>query len=700
VIEAAFGQLALVNGFVRREEQVQLALLLSDCIADGQAAAFEAPTGLGKSLAALVPALAHAYGGNKRVVISTYTNVLAEQYWWQDLPLASSLFEQEPPRCQLLMGRSRYACKAKMLEWESASTKSPSASTFGRTLSLSAFRLKSEQGIESEYLRINPRTSRKDRNTPSWQALSVPQVCTSRLCPHFKDCYYYGARRRAEDSSIIITNHSVVLQDALMKHINEDETGLLGCYDYLIVDEAHELRNAADATFEFELNASRLSMLESFSLGLEATVRRLILDPKDATQWEDRNSRFRRELSAIAVELKNLTLIESEPGILAVAPERMADHPRIKQGRIKDKARYASIAGDVSELCQEYLQFVQNFVRQYADHSEEMSRNYKEVQEITKNYGSHFHEVSLGAKRLLDPPEVSVSSWRVQGEEGSLRHDFVQPSALLQKLLWEKVPAAAISATLAIDSSFSYYCQSVGLKTTYEEVLPSPIAFAEMASLYLPKANAIPDPAEARKSNDEECYFHAVAIELAQIIRAVGGRTLALFHSRREMEAVANLVTPMIPDWRILVQKSSAAAALGEEFKRDESAILFGLKSFWNGFDVPGPTLSCVVIVRIPFDVPTDPLEIARAVWIQLEGEDPFQSQTLPKAKLAIKQGFGRLLRTTTDRGVVAILDPRISTKRYGEEILENLPRGLKRTHSMEEALSWAGVQPLAPSRP
>ena len=254
LIEEAFSVLLTKHGFTARPVQLQLSLLLGDLIESCSTGLFEAPTGLGKSLAALIPAVAHAIHSKKRTVIATYTNVLAEQYWRKDLPLALSLFSElgfGPPKSQLLMGRQRYACLVAVAE-QAPELLAPLANA--------------EIGHETEFKRLASLPIRQVNQI--WQRVVVPPVCQGRFCPEYSDCFYYSARRKAEAAEIVITNHSVVIQDALMKSADSGG-GLLGDYDFLVVDEAHDFPAAAQNGLEFELTTANFrALLPSLSVSI------------------------------------------------------------------------------------------------------------------------------------------------------------------------------------------------------------------------------------------------------------------------------------------------------------------------------------------------------------------------------------------------------------------------------------------------
>jgi ATP-dependent DNA helicase DinG len=274
-----------------------------------------------------------------------------------------------------------------------------------------------------------------------------------------------------------------------------------------------------------------------------------------------------------------------------------------------------------------------------------------------------------------------------------LRQDLVAIAEPLRELLWNRVPYACLSATLALDDTFDFFLRTTGAEPAFQEILPTPFDFVHQAALYLPPEGLVPDPSQARRNGTEDQYHAAIARELTQIIVAAEGRTLALFHSRREMEGVIEFMN-LPPELPILVQSRSGASTAGEKFVKNVHASLFALRSFWTGFDAPGDTLSCVALVRVPFEVPTDPPQIARMAYLQTLGLDAFHEHTLPQAKMLMRQGAGRLIRRDSDKGIIALLDPRLQTKRYGEEILANLPPGMRTYRDVRDAIGWIGLLP------
>lgn len=670
LIECAFGRLTEKPGFVQRADQLQLALLLSDLIEGEANGAIEAPTGLGKSLAALIPALAHASLG-KRIVISTYTNVLAEQYWRKDLPLARSLFESIDVDCRYLIGRRRYACQVAFEEFLP-----------GEAESFAEF---AELGIDAEFRRFS-RPRRIDQS--AWNSVAVPPVCPARLCPKYDSCYYYSARRRAEKAGLVITNHSVVIQDALQKSQEEGE-GLLGKYDFLIVDEAHDFISAAQNGLEFDLGETELKMLQAICTKLEGGLSEVAEAVREGGLWHDVCEEFRERIEKVATDLAVFGMErQRKEAILTASPSDLLQHPQISSRTAKDALDDASrIAEAVSTLCSEFVSQTEELLEAWND---EYPGGVKVAREANRNYLSYIRQLGGEAAQLFNPQGVMVSYVNPTSTGVELRSDTVALAEPLRELIWNKTPLAMISATLALDGDFDFLRRTLGADFAFEEVLPSPFDYSTQAALYLPKRK-LPDPSLARVQGTEAEYYDRLAEEVSMIIRSMGGRTLVLFHSRREMDEVYERMA-LGADLPILTQQRSGAGAAGDRFKEQVESSLFAVRSYWTGFDAPGETCQCVVLVRVPFEVPIEPPAVARMAHLQNMGYDAFAAWTLPMAKMLIRQGAGRLIRSSDDRGIIALLDSRLRTKRYGEEILQNLPAGMRSFDDFSEAMAHLGL--------
>ncbi len=673
LIALAFERLRQQPGFMERAGQIQLSSLLSDLIAGGQSGAFEAPTGLGKSLACLIPAFAHAIAGDKRTVIATYTNVLADQYWQKDVPFAASLFDEEVPTA-LLLGRQRYACLVDMDQH--------------LPQQMDAIRARLTEGTETEFRRTAPIS--KAEISKAWSRIAVPPVCPARACPVYHDCYFYSARRRAEKAKVIITNHNVVIQNALMASGTEggEGEGILGKLDFIVLDEAHDFASAAQNGLEFELSAPRIRALLGLLGRLEGLLRPALERGSFLVSgnWDRFLAEIRKELDVYIRQFEQPGAGLGTPGILQTAPSELEDNPAVKQFRA------AADLDQARALVMEVASVAQRIVDQAEGVLDESDRGLKET---ARNYISYFSDFARGCEAIFTPHGVSVSylgqpSFGFGPQDAILRQDIVDLGPPLTEMLWSKVPHACISATLVLDGEFTFFERSIGLKPDFREILESPFDHSTQAAVYIPKVGSIPDPSAARRDGNEANYYRALASELQDIIEACQGRTLALFHSRKEMEGVFQLMNR--EEFPILMQPKTGAAAVGDRFKESPEISLFALRSFWTGFDAPGDTLSCVVLVRVPFEVPTEPIQIARMAYLVSQGIDPFREHTLAQTKMMVRQGAGRLIRRSSDKGVIALLDPRLKTKRYGEEILANLPSDMRVFDDIADAVGWIGL--------
>lgn len=674
LVEEAFQRLSEKPGFVDRPNQRQLALLVHDCISAGVSGAFEAPTGLGKSLAVLIPAIAHAVVSKKRTVISTFTNVLAEQYWRNDVPLALSLFDAAPT-IEFLIGRQRYAC---LIHIEQHAPRFKSK-----------FVRHADKGIESEFRNLIRLGASEEARV--WSEIAAPPVCPGKLCAKYDQCFYYRSRRSAERAEIVITNHSVVLQDAILREASGRELSLLGDVDFIVLDEAHDFAQAALGSFEFELSEERIGVLIGVVNKAEESVLEIVSEAHSSKVWLDACEEFRVALSECAKLLREYGLRLPRSGILVTSPADLEEHPQVKSMALKELFdRAKQVANEVQSQVDRFVGVMYSLIEKW----EERGLG-KAAEDTLRNYALFIREFGAGARSIFSPTGVSVS-YADRVEKGArLRYEVVGIAEPLKRLVWDRFPTASLSATLALDGKLEFYMNTTGCYPKVREILPTPFDFRTQAALYLPRPGVIPDPTVARREGSEGEYFDAIASELSKIIDAMHGRTLALFHSRREMDEVFARMK-VGGDLPIYVQGQSGVASVGARFKSEKNASLFALRSFWTGFDAPGETLSCVVLVRVPFEVPVEPPQVVRQAWLESRGLNPFMHYSLPLAKMLMRQGAGRLIRTAEDRGVIAILDSRITGKRYGKEIVKNLPEGMRTFHDIQEAVAHVGLDEIA----
>lgn len=683
LVVQAFERLESLTGFGRREDQVNLALVLCDLIESGATGAIEAPTGIGKSLACLIPAIANSIHG-KRTVIATYTNVLAEQYRTKDLPLALSLFEGEgAPPPAFLIGRARYTCLTALRE----AVNGPAAKIHLEVDAPRYMVAKGETGLESEFRKLASELGVKGRAlTQLWSQSSAPAACPARACPDYDACFYYRARDAAQKAGVVITNHSVVIQHGLMQLPSENDedgpesAGLLGAPDFVILDEAHDFAQAAASGLEFVLSQRGLDSVLAVAQRVESQVSKILRQTSDRDLLRNSLSTLEKALAAASAEL-GLNQDLKEGSVIAVGNSDWLDHPALRSRKEAAGSIVAErIATSVGDALRTFTKSVRDGAEAAVTAGGAAEGDVKrEISALTGCFAL-LNGAAFGAIGVTMPQPGQIS-WSTQeaARDGTLqpalRTDTVDLRSPLREILWGRIPAACVSATLAVDGNFDFLRRTVGFEPQYEEVLPSPFDYARQAVICIPKEGRIPDPSTARGPGREQ-YWDALAREVTAVIRRMSGRTLALFHSRREMEEVyARLTLPeSLP---VLIQPRYSPAGVADRFRANPAASLLGVRSFWTGFDAPGATLSCIILARIPFEVPVLPPQIARMVMLAQDGLDPFTSHTLAQAKMLMRQGTGRLIRTESDCGLICLLDPRIRTKPYGESILENLPPGM-----------------------
>ncbi len=691
-VEKAFEKLRVRRGYSDRANQYQLALLLFDLIEQGTPSAIEAPTGIGKSLACLVPAIAHALTG-KKVVIATYTNILAEQYSSKDLPLALSLFDEvlAPPPA-FLIGRQRYLCLTSLREATEGRKPLVPVPFDGPRMCVAEAKVGQEKEVKQLFSR---RGLTQQKVNQLWSASAAPAACPARLCPDYDACFYYRAREEALRSNLVITNHSVVIQDALMKNhdpeaeAEKEQNGMLGTPDYIILDEAHDFPQAAMNGLEFVLDSKRLDLVAAMAKRVEVHLAAFSAGFTKEHQRTEGAKFIEVMVQSAKIELDLLAPSIGHGMVLASDPEEWIQHPSLQE-RVAPSVTDATVklAESIQSTCERYASEVENAIRAWELAGACTEQSAQKLEATIRNHLLAIKETGAGVHAALFPRPGNLG-WVAEEPVGfgqlsaAVRCDPIDLAPQLDHLLWQKVPVTCLSATLAIDGAFDFFEGLSGFKAQFEEILPSPFDYSFQAGLYLPPPGTIPDPSQSR-GDGQDVYYSAIAKEVQGIIRAMEGRTLVLFHSRKEMEEVHKRLR--LPDqFPVLIQPKGSAAIIGQAFKESVQSSLFAVRSFWTGFDAPGDTLSCVVLTRIPFEVPIIPSQIARMIMLAHQGKDPFQHHSLSQAKMLLRQGAGRLIRTETDRGLICLLDPRVHTKKYGDSMVENLPSGMKRLASPQD---------------
>ena len=596
-----------------RAGQLEMAEAVETALADRRHLLVEAGTGTGKTLAYLVPAI---FSG-KRVVISTGTKNLQEQLFFKDIPFLQQHFEQELRVCYM-KGRSNYACRQRIYDAE----KEPVLTGLEEVADFQIIReweKTSEHGDRAE-IKTLPETS------SAWAKVDARRdLCTGQKCQQFDRCFITQMQRRAAESDIIIVNHHLFFADLAIK---EGEFGsIIPEYEAVVFDEAHEIEDVAGQYFG--LSVSNLQFGE---------IRR------DITGLCRRKEMGRPELDRMLSGME-----ETANFFFSLFP------PQDGRRGFADHAQFRERNADA-----------------YLDVLSALEAVHVQLQLLKENLG----EVIPLATRVRGLSD-NLKSWMEAGVahfvywiERRNRAIFLQAtpidvSGLLTEKLFDKVPSVTLtSATLAVAGGFDFAQQRLGISYARQLIVSSPFQYPEQALLYVPQH--LPDP----RSLD---FMPRAAEEIVKLLECSQGRAFVLCTSYQSMRQLYDRVSLDIL-FPTLLQGAGPRSALLEEFRRTKNCVLFATSSFWQGVDVQGEQLSCVIIDKLPFAVPSDPVVAARTDAIKKGGGEPFRDYQIPQAAIALKQGFGRLIRSRTDRGVLALLDHRITRQRYGQIFFDSLP--------------------------
>jgi DNA polymerase-3 subunit epsilon/ATP-dependent DNA helicase DinG len=626
-------------------------LAVAQIQARGGTLVVEAGTGTGKSLAYLVPSIARAVGHDERVVVSTNTHTLQEQLMGKDLPALREWLPWDF-KAVLLKGRSNYISLRRWRRFLAEPCSDAEELMF--KLKVLLWLNTTQSGDRSE-LRLY------GREEVLWtKVASDPLDCVGIHCTK-EDCYVHRARAEAETADLVVVNHSLLLADA------EVGGGLLPEYDHLVVDEAHHLEEAATRGLRQEVDGpGLLALLDRLAHGLLDDLRR---QPRLGASNDSFDEGAPLAMSAAA---RVGTLFQVADGWVAA---RLGDSERREESvRISSSLREEDAWGDLRLAGENTVTALAALdatlrkaiagVREWLG-GEEPDQGIRELEMIR---GRLEAAQSLIEQAMLHPDTNRVY-WFSQVsrmESLLLRAAPINVGSLLRDHVYgERRSTVFTSATLAVGGTFDYFRSRVGLGPDVEEmILASPFDFYNQALVCLP--TDLPPP-------EDEGFDRAVEEIIASVAGRVGGRTLALFTSHRQLRDVHDALKQRVDLDEVLILGQGIDGQrrqLLKTFEEAERPLLLGTATFWEGIDIPGERLSCVIIVRLPFPVPTDPVFAARAEQVR----DPFTQLALPQAALRLKQGFGRLIRRSTDRGAVAILDNRILGRDYGKTFLQVLP--------------------------
>jgi ATP-dependent DNA helicase DinG len=628
-----------------RPEQRAMSAAVATALADARPLLVEAGTGTGKTLAYLVPALA----SGKRVVISTGTRTLQDQIARHDLPLLRALVGK-PFTAVTLKGVSNYLCKRRMIEQLRTLFVTPELRALADWVD------DSETGDRSEVEWLA-------EDAPVWSDLTVtPDTRLGARCPHFEQCFVTLARRRAEKADLILVNHHLYVADLALRAAG---ARVLPDHDAVVFDEAHQLEDVVTEHFGAKVSTVRAAQLLRDARHVLPRIPSSSKDDALATAVD----RAANALFARCAQVLNTG--EHGTDRCALPPDLLTGGDRQEAWFRLDHAleELARHAGDCAEPTPDEDD-ADKARREQAAAIARRARNFRDDLAVIaeQRAASHVYwgEVRAGGTFLCAAPVDVAEVVRRHVVHGEATPIFT-------------------SATLTAAGSFAYTRARLGLDLddVDELAVASPFDYARQALLYVPRD--LPDPGDPSAAA-------AAAARITELCAITAGRAFCLFTSHRALrDARARLAELRFP---LLVQGSEPRAALIERFRATPGAVLLGTGSFWEGVDVPGDALSLVVIDKLPFAPHTDPLIAARMRRVAEAGGDPFAEIQLPAAAIALKQGFGRLIRRRDDRGIVAVLDPRIVTRSYGRTFIASLPPGLPRTSALEQVKRWWATAP------
>jgi ATP-dependent DNA helicase DinG len=620
-----------------RSGQLEMAKAVERALTERRHLIVEAGTGTGKTLAYLLPALRTG----QRVIVSTGTKALQDQLYFRDIPFLESLLGDL--RVCYMKGRANYLCRHKLAALRDQPILS-GLEEIDQYQQIAAWEQTTETGDRSEI-------SGLPESSALWHKLDArSDACLGTNCPDYRRCFITEMRRKALESDIIIVNHHLFFADLAVKQeaSGAPDVGVLPEAAAVVFDEAHELEDVASSYFGLSVSNIRFEEL--------ARDTDMLLRGKEGAERMPAATQQLRERARMF----------------------FAGLPMTSDGRQPFAAReeFLETSGDLYMSVRATLKLMEAEMERLTGVDEapglrkRVARLRSELEFLLESNASNMvYWLERRANGGTRNDEGSSGGTRSQSRATFLQATPIDVSELLRELVFETIPTVVLtSATLTVQAGFEHIRKRLGLGDTgqgaRELVVPSHFRYGEQALLYLPPN--MPDP------RDPE-FPEAAAECIRRVLDLSRGRAFCLFTSYAQMRDLYERLLPVL-DFPILLHGTAPRKALLEEFRATPNAVLFGTSSFWQGVDVQGEALSCVIIDKLPFAVPSDPVVQARMKAIEEAGGKPFFDYQVPSAVLTLKQGFGRLIRSLEDRGVLVLLDPRIRKQRYGQTFLNSLP--------------------------
>ena len=616
----------LVGDFEPRASQLGMAQLIDQAIALGESRVVEAATGIGKSFAYLVP----AFLSDARVVISTGTRNLQDQLFEKDIPLIRRAIVSTK-KTALLKGRSNYACpyRIKKHRAEDRFKSREMAAVFG---ALAAWAEHSDSGDIGEFAEI------PEHDSLWYYATSNADNCLGGECPEIDRCFVLQARKRAMDADVLVINHHLYFSDLALKQEGFGE--ILPAADVLIFDEAHQLPDIAGHFYGQQITLRQIETLARDTIEAE------LAEAGESRALQKRCDRLNKSAADLRLALRKMPSKGEW--------EQVKNAPALRQASAAFEQALAALATELEPM---------------VNRGKELGMCLRRVQALLgalagifdadENHVSWYETSERGFRLALSPLEVA-QEFRQQLEQADFASVFFT------------------SATLSSQQSFQYYCQRLGLESIDCASFDSPFDYRQQALLYLPRH--LPDPADDR--------FPLLFGELCrELIGITAGHCFILFTSYRMLGLTAEFLRSQV-DYPLLVQGELQRNELIQQFLRLDNPVLLGTNSFWEGVDVRGDQLRCVIIDKLPFKSPHDPVYRKRLQQVNSRGGNAFVEVQIPEATISLRQGVGRLIRDVRDRGVVALCDNRLNTKAYGKGMLNSLPP-MRRSSDLDEVKAF-----------
>ena len=664
-----------------RPGQLEMAKAVERALSERRHLIVEAGTGTGKTLAYLLPALRTG----RRVIVSTGTKALQDQLYFRDVPFLETLLGDL--HVCYMKGRANYLCRRKLVALRDQPVLS-GLDEIDEYRQIAEWEQITETGDRAELAAL-------PESSLLWGKLDArSDNCLGSTCPDYRRCFVTEMRRRALESDIIIVNHHLFFADLAVKReaAAAPDAGILPEAAAVIFDEAHELEEVASSYFGLSVSNLRF---EELARDIDVLLRGKEGSASIPIVTQQLRERARLFFAGLPHDSEGRHPFANREGFLETSGDlylAVRSSLRVletEMERLSEIDEAPGLGKRIARLRSELEFLLESNAHNMVYWIERRAAGALDRATVAKGHGFSRADTSREGLGALGPAgRRSASFVQKAAVRATLQATPIDVSELLHELVFESIPAVVLtSATLTVQGGFEHLRRRLGLAEARELVVPSHFRYGEQALLYLPPE--MPDPRTPE-------FVEAAARSIRRVLSASRGRAFCLFTSYSQMRTLHERLLPEL-DYPILLHGTAPRKALLEEFRASPNAVLFGTASFWQGVDVQGEALSCVIIDRLPFAVPSDPVVQARMKAIEENGGRPFFDYQVPEAVLTLKQGFGRLIRSLTDRGVLVLLDPRIRTQRYGRTFLQSLPP-YRLTTTIAEVEAFFAAEPKAKS--